>query len=294
MDYRAITEQRAEHLEVALKSAIDEASGKARELSKVVATLSKLTKEATLESPDKVREQLRLLHKMELGPLGLEVKLGEWIRMIKEDQKQRLEVRRNTLTHELISAAQSRGIACSVLTSHPLELSLTPLTVVVDFAANIAELKYARLSLEKVAATPDEIIKAHKKSVERLKSGFAPERFSDVLRETYRTVCQQRGVSYGDRVDLVALLAPLALALQPNRFLSDPVAAHYRSYGRVRFAWDLARLRQEGLLARGGHRLSLGSATGNTTKRKTDVLYIEDTMGKGQYYLTLWYTANNS
>ena len=95
-----------------------------------------------------------------------------------------------------------------------------------------------------------------------------------------------------DWVELSDLLPHLALGLQDERFRRDPVARNFRPYPRARLAWDLWRLRRERALSVDGWRLSLGPATGGSTRDKRRVYWLEDDQGRGQYYLTLRFTRD--
>ncbi|MFO8089682.1 MAG: hypothetical protein R6U13_07600, partial [Desulfatiglandaceae bacterium] len=46
----------------------------------------------------------------------------------------------------------------------------------------------------------------------------------------------------------------------------------------------------EAVLSRKGRRLNLGTATGVSTQDKKGVLFVEDSPGQGQYYLSIWFS----
>jgi hypothetical protein len=132
---------------------------------------------------------------------------------------------------------------------------------------------------------------AREKVHKRLESGWSPEQFFDALYEGYQVRRISQKLPLEARVDLADLLGYVAFAFQKKKFMIDPSSSNYRGYGRARFAFDLARLRRAGLLRQRGHRLSLGAATGSATKDKTNVLYLEEGGGRGQYYATCWFVA---
>ncbi|MCK6504647.1 hypothetical protein L6R53_14785 [Myxococcota bacterium] len=90
------------------------------------------------------------------------------------------------------------------------------------------------------------------------------------------------------------MLPQLALELQDDRFRREPSAAHFRPYSRARLCWDLWRLRRDRCLAVDGWRLSLGPATGSSTRDKKRVFWLEDDQGRGQYYLTLRFVREDA
>lgn len=264
---------------------------KGKQLSTLTAALKKLADERTLDHPQKVNAALQTIQESDPAALGLEINLDELLETIGADQAQRSENRRMTFGRALTDAASERGVVCSLLTSDPMELALSPFTVTVDLARNLATLRYARLAVEELPAAPDRVMDAREKHLKQLESGWAPEQFFDALREAYQILRIRQRLPNDARVALTDLLGHLALAFQGKKFLGDPSGSHYRDYGRARFAYDLARLRRAGLLERNDWRLSLGTATGTATKNKKDVLYIEEGGGRGQYYATLWFVA---
>ncbi len=128
-----------------------------------------------------------------------------------------------------------------------------------------------------------------KKCQKALGSGWSSEEFFDALLAAYREELARRNEPAGERVVITDLLPRVAFQFQTDRFRSDPVAGLYRNYGRARLAYDLSRLRREGVFARHGWRLNLGTATGASTQDKKKVLYVAEAPEQGQYYLTLWF-----
>ncbi len=188
---------------------------------------------------------------------------------------------------DLKEAAEKADIAFRVETSEPPSFRLTPLTVEPNFKKGESELLYARLPVGKTSLDPADILAARQKYVTSLEGGASPEDFLEKLYLAYRKACAGAGKRPGERVDLAELLPDLALALQPKKFLANPTKDNYTPYGRVRLAYDLARLKREGLFEYQGKRLSLGTATIGTTRQKDKVLYLEGPGGKGQYYLSI-------
>lgn len=191
----------------------------------------------------------------------------------------------------LREAAEAAGVNFAPLTSDPPEYRLDPFTLAPEFAKGVAELRYARLPVAEVELDPKTILDARRKMLDALAGReFDGEAYFDTLLQAYRRVLG--GKPLGERVSLVDLLPEVAFLMQPERFRKDPSRDHYQPYGRVRLAFDLARLRKSGVLRRHGMRVSLGSATLGTTKKKDEVLYLEDEGGRGQYYLSLWFAPD--
>ncbi len=270
------------------------AADKSKKLSRVVGALKKLAGMETLDSPRKVLEASRELTSIEPGSLDLRLDFSELFDALDADQARRAAGRKVEFGRVMTGEARASGIACELVTADPMEFALPPFTLTVDLAENRAELRYARLVLQELQAQPARIVDAHSKNHERLEAGWTAEQFFDALLRAYRVQLLHEGVRRGERVRLADLLGQVALAFQGNKFRTDPVAVNYRAYGRVRFAYDLARLRKVGLLSRDGLRLNLGTATGSSTRRKQDVIYIEESVGRGQYYLSAWFSPEGS
>lgn len=263
---------------------------KGKELARLQKALKSLATPETLEAPRKVEEVCKVLAEIDPGTLGLDLDLAALMEAAARDQRERATARRVEFGRELKEKAQAKGMACTLITSDPMEFSLPPFTLSVDLEQNTASLLYARLSVENLPAKPDRILTSLEKNLKDLEGGWSSETFFDALHGAYERELLEAGAPKGERVALTRVLAPVAMAFQNDRFRNDPIAAHYQAYGRVRLAYDLARLRRQGLLQRKGWRLNLGTATGSSTRDKKGVLYVEETPGQGQYYLTLWFT----
>jgi hypothetical protein len=267
-----------------------EVDKKSKEISKLQKAIQKLASTEMLESPRKVKEACKLLEKSNPKAFGLDIDFAELLESTAADQRQRLNERKVKFGRLLIESAESEGLTCKMIATEPMEFSLTPFTVAVNLDQNLAHINYARLVLEELPAKPDQITAALQKNLEMLESGWSSEQFFDALYDAYRMQLFEKKSHRDERVVLTDLLARMALSFQSDKFRSDPVAGNYRSYGRVRMAYDLSKLRRNGLLQRNGRRLNLGTATGSSTRNKKGVLYIEEGPGRGQYYLSIWFS----
>jgi hypothetical protein len=151
-----------------------------------------------------------------------------------------------------------------------------------------AELRYAREPLvDGLPLEAERVLAAWREAKARLaKESTPPERFQPALMSAYKSLIARRGEAMGERVDLVDLWADVALCLQTDRFFKKPSRETFKTYPRWLYAHDLARLREEGKLSSGEWRISIGAATAGSTAQKSRVLWIEDSAGGGQYYLT--------
>jgi len=122
--------------------------------------------------------------------------------------------------------------------------------------------------------------------------GFEGRTFREELRRAYRMVCLRRGWPEDGRpAPIMEVLAELVFARQPKAFRSDPVRERFQSYGRVRFSYDLFRLRERRL---GDEELRLSIATRDQTRRPEDHLWVPvSRSGKGTNYSALSFRRNH-
>lgn len=187
----------------------------------------------------------------------------------------------------LREAAEAAGVGFQQLGATPPTLRLEPLTVELDFKKGQAEISYARLELATVPLDCEQILRERTRLLASLESSdFEPADFLGRVYEAYRRTLSNQGLKWGERVDLVEILPELAFLQQSERFRKDPVREAFKPYGKVRFAYDLARLRRARQLEHQGARLTLGTATLGSTRQKDRVLFLEEA-GQGQYYLSI-------
>lgn len=205
-------------------------------------------------------------------------------------------------------AAQSRWeVRC--VGSEPLEFKVGPFSVRPQFETGTFSLAYARVliaddfpldsdflfqTLDDQAASfnkggykaslPDSVSAESQEGQEL----FCQEMFADIW-TAYKIMlrCRRKGV--GDRVPLHDIWAVLAVLRQNQEFTENGSASAFKEYSRAQFCWDIVRLRRCGGLQRRGLRLNLSTATIGTTKNKEQVFWLDDGVGSGQYYLSLWF-----
>lgn len=271
---------------------LDPVSEKVKALTQVQKVLKSLCSPSTLDSPDKVDAAALVLKAFDPKAFGLNLDLSELLEAVAEDQRERAGARRLAFGKALNEVAQSENMTCRLITGDPMEFALPPFTVAVNLSRNQATLTYARLPMGEMPAKPEKIMAAIRKQLKAFEAGWSSERFFEALLEAYHTELFRVRKPAGERVEIVRLLPGVAFLFQNARFLSEPLSGNYRSYGLFHLAWDLSALRQRGFLEQQGYRLNLGAATGSSTKNKKNVLYIEEGAGRGQYYLSLWFTPS--
>lgn len=190
--------------------------------------------------------------------------------------------RRERLSTGLRSGCDALGIEILKLSQEPLELRLAPVSVRLDLEGNRSEVLFSQQVLARGDATAEAVLDARRKVVASLETAWDAAAFHTQLRTAW-----QRAAGSDGWAELADVLPEVALLRQPRAFRVDPVAKRFVPYGRASFAYDLWRLRRDRALTQGAWRLTLGPATGSSTKDKSRVFWLEDDRGQGQYHLTL-------
>ncbi|MBM3315265.1 hypothetical protein FJY71_05425 [candidate division WOR-3 bacterium] len=119
----------------------------------------------------------------------------------------------------------------------------------------------------------------------RGQSKLGPEEFLGRLHTAHRRICMLAGLPEGSRVFLVDLLGELVLLMQPPSFRVNPARERFVEYPRIRFSYDLYRLKQAGAAEIGGARLRLHVANFDATTEKAKALWVPDNeTGEGTHY----------
>ncbi|MFN8607566.1 MAG: hypothetical protein U0931_08540 [Vulcanimicrobiota bacterium] len=242
--------------------------------------LSELIHKADLAKAQKLLAQLQGLAQPELPGTQAAQAVKDWC----EQEERQRPLRFGKALRE---AAEAAGISFQQLGASPPTLRLDPFTVELDFKKGQAEISYARLELASVPLDCEQILRERTRLLASLDSSdFEPTDYLARVHEAYRRTLASQGLKWGERVDLVEILPELAFLQQSERFRKDPVREAFKPYGKVRFAYDLARLRRARQLEHQGARLTLGTATLGSTRQKDRVLFLEEA-GQGQYYLSI-------
>lgn len=167
----------------------------------------------------------------------------------------------------------------------PLVLYAEPLTFEIDFDAGGARLLYGHEPIDELPLQAKALLEARADALAELdKAKLGSEEFFDLLLGAYRMALAAEGLEAGERVDLVDVLLPLSMLRAGRDNWRKKGLDALEPYPRHLLAWQLAQLRKDGQLERGGLRLDLGAATGGSTRDKRDVLYIPVGPKSGQYY----------
>lgn len=224
----------------------------------------------------------------ELGVPAIDEKRAELIDALAGEMKKLRIKARMAFMQKLEMLADQKEIALEKISEAPLVLFADPLTFEIDFDAGGARLLYGHEPICELGLDAKELIEARQSAVEELEARAVPsEEFFDQLRAAYRMVLAADGAEKGARIDLVDVLVPLSLLGLERKDWRHKGPDALDAYPRHQLAWQLARLRRDGVLERGGVRLDLGAATGGSTRDKQNVLYIPVGAKSGQYYGSL-------
>lgn len=205
----------------------------------------------------------------------------------KELPRMRTKARMKFLTTLEMLATQEE-LKVERISESPLVLYLKPLTLEVDFDGGGARLLFGHEPISELPINARSIMEERKKILAGLKKeALSSEDFFPLLKKAYQSVLAREGAEFGARVDLVDVTIPLSMLLAKPRDLRRRGIDALKPYPRELLVWQLARLRQDGMLQVDGLRLDLGAATGGSTKNKEDVLFIPVGPSSGQYYGSL-------
>jgi hypothetical protein len=245
-------------------------------LKKQASLVASFIEEVDFQDPSRIEKKLKRLSEhdsVDVSPI--QQTFGGWLSAEKATRLSRLE-------SGLRRYCEERGLLLSTVTKEPLELRIAPLAVTIDVGANKGTIRFGGEPITPCQANADSVMAAYDIAYNELEGkSWDPKTFFNQLRKAWL----QAGGK--DSVELVQVLPLVALARQSDKFRREPITKHFRPYSRAQFAYDLYRLMRDKTLSCDGYRLSLGTATGDSTRDKKRVFFIENDRGRGQYHLTL-------
>ena len=231
-----------------------------------------------------------------LPETGLKPQLDEWLAAERADVEQRKTEFRFEFGRQFVSGLEGSGI--SVKGQLPV-LRAGLFTLKADFFAGSATI-YWGPEVEKLKSglklVPLELARTVRGYRDRLQQkAVEPERLLKQLHAAYRRYCVINGVPEGTRVFLLDLLAELVLLMQPEAFRLNPAQEKFVEYPRIRFSYDLFRLKQAGNYAAGAARMKLHVANFDATTEKAKALWVPDNEeGEGTHYSYLSFSSTGN
>lgn len=262
-----------------------------KELPRAEKALKNLHKSGQLVRGDALKKAIKALEKVTLNSIQADDQRLEIITAIEQHTEQQKKTIRTQFLGELTEKTSALTQPLHKIAESPLTFYLHPLTIEIDFEREKVTISYAREPVETTDLHAPSVLEAYQKTLDNIrKDAISSDTFFDLLLQAYRTVLIARGEKPGERVDLVDLLVPLSI-LQVNRndWRKKGIAG-IKEFPRHMLAYQLNRLRNDGLLERAGMRLELGTATGGSTKDKRNVLFVPSAQAEGQYYLSIRFT----
>lgn len=270
-----------------LPELLAELAVRAQKMAKRLAVYQRLRAEPGGRPQDRERALAELAELIAAFPAAdLKQRLAEWHIAETQAVREMKEQARFDFGRQLAQALDGSGMA--VRGQLPM-LRVGLFTLKVDFDAGTAtvfwgpEVERLRSGLKLDPAGLAMALRNWNDSLR--KKAAAPEEFTRRLHAAYRRACAAGGVAEGERVFLVQILAELVMMMQPESFRVNPAREKFVEYPRVRFSYDLFRLRQAGVAAAAGARLRLHVANFDATTEKARAVWVPDNdEGEGTYY----------
>lgn len=248
----------------------------------IAKALDKMGDVASLNRQDYVADALNAIQHADLAPYGGADSYAALIRGLED----RLRTLRTTARQDLIAglnATAPKPDQIKMVSDSPLVLYVHPLTLEVNFEQCKTTWSYAREPMAQSSLDPSDIWNVYGELLDQFRAARIDSKsFWQALKAAYDIVLLKDGKPAGERIDIVDVLVPMVWiwphAVQLKKATQFP---------RYLLAYQIQKLRQDGLIAHNGYRLDLGTATGGSTKNKANVLFIPMGPTEGQYYLTM-------
>ncbi|MCK4727626.1 MAG: hypothetical protein KAT27_01760 [Desulfobacterales bacterium] len=194
---------------------------------------------------------------------------------------------KNSIAAELADFLRPHGLE---ITGNFPELKCGILTLIFSFGkGGIVKVYYGpRISLlKKVPVEPEKIGEAVISILKGLNDPpLDDEQFVKEIYVSYSSALMKEGRRDEDEqpsaVPIVGVMQEMAFLKQKRSFRTDPTREHFTSYGRVKFSYDLARLKTRRL---GDRELRLGVASMQQTKSEKTSLWVPKLLqGNGTHY----------
>lgn len=245
-------------------------------------SLERFDSAKAFERQDYIADLIDCFKTNDLAPFGC----AESQKLIVTALEKKLHELRQNAHHALVSGLVSRiekQEHFRILSDIPLVIYLHPLTLEVQFEQMKSSWTYAHETLQTVSLDPDEILASHKSLLDTFRaSRIDSQSFWSIFKTAYEMVLLKNGQPAGSRIDIVETLTPLAW-LWPNAAALKKNGA----FPKYLLAYQLQKMRADGLLQNHGLRLELGTATGGSTRNKANVLFVPSGPSEGQYYLSI-------
>lgn len=274
--YRALT---------AFKSDVQD---RVRGLVRAKKAAEQLCRTGALDNLELVEKYTDWLRDADLSVIDMDERRAKAVDSLEKFTRERRKRRRMKFMQGLHGLADSADLAIEKLSESPLTLYLEPFVVEPNFDTDEVDLTYGHVSVASTALDPEDVFGARSRAADELdERSRSSDSFFDQLHRAYELALAAEGRQPGDRVELVHLLAPLALLASETEMWRNPDLGEIEPYPKYLLSYQLSRLRSDGLLSKDGVRIDLGTATGGSTRDKDGVVFIPANRADGQYYLSI-------
>jgi len=275
-------------LKRALEAFKEDIQERVRDLLRAKKASEQLCRSGALDNLELVRKYTDRLREADLEAIDMDERRSKAVDSLDAFVQRRRNRRRSRFLRELHDRARDRSLEVEKLSESPPAMYVEPFVVAPDFETGGVDIEYARRPIDQCELDPETVLEVRDRWADRLSEESAPpEEFFDRLKTAYELVRSARDRGPEERVELVDLLAPLGLLRSGPDEWRDPELDAAEGYPKYLLAFQLQRVRSEGLLQRGGTRIDLGTATGGSTRDKEDVVFIPSGPDDGQYFLSI-------
>lgn len=227
--------------------------------------------------------------------VAVKAQLAEWLKSEQAAVDAHKDEFRYDFGRDLVAALEGSGLAVK---GQLPQLRIGLFAVDADFDAGKATV-YWGPRVEKLKSglklDPVELAQTLREWRGRLADkAVSPQKLLELLHSAYRRHVLLNNLGPGARVFLSDILAEVVLLVQPPGFRVNPVQEKFVEYPRVRFSYDLFRLKESGVFEHAGAVLKLHVANFDATTEKSRALWVPDNeAGDGTHYSYLSFAARD-
>jgi len=266
-----------------LRKTVQKLSGSFRSIAKYLGKMEILSKDPI----GKAVEMEEAINKIEKALKEVERPIVSEIRKWLEEKRMEVEEAKKEMKFEFGRKLQNllKEKGKTIEGRYPI-LRVGILSIEVDFTKNRASILFGPEKMKvNIPLDPEKIVRELENLSKEMMKSIDSQREMDLLYEAYRRVCRMNNIPLGERVPVMEVLQQYILFIQSKAFLSNPLRANFREYGRARFGYDLYRLRKSGVKARGRLKMFLVTATFDATRKKENFIWVPDNeKGEGTTY----------
>jgi len=229
----------------------------------------------------KIKEYAEKIESDELKNL-----LFSWIKEEEEDLKKVILEKQENFGKELKEELEKNNLSLSGIFP---TLRVGLFTLEINFDLNTCQIFYGpkieKLKV-KLPLSPTLIVKALKAYYDYLNQPFSPKEYFEKLLKAYERLLAFQRLNFGEKVFLIDLLSELIFLLQKKEFYLDPRKENFKEYSRIKFSYDLYRLKTSFGNTCDNYRFKLWVAPFDATLDRKKSIWIPNNIetGEGTYF----------